>query len=164
MNELIEQILAWPVIAQGALGSGLFSLILYLGQRGTLFLSGRLSRYSHRRRVDKLRFESIKYKITLTEQPDRAALFGVLLYKAFSRTIRGLIWLTLGLGFQLIIPVFGIIGCLGALFYLFDALLIFKPIDTSVDKDQRIKEIDTELAELGKRNKAIQPTAEASAD
>lgn len=163
MSGLIDQILAWPVIFQGALGSGLFTLILYLGQKGTIFLSGRLSRYSHRRRVDKLRFESIKYEITLPEQPDRSAFFGVLLYHAFSRTIRGLIWLTLGFGFESLIPVFGIIGYLGALFYLFDALQIFKPIDTDVNIEQRLKEIEAEIAELEKRNKSIQ-TPEAAPD
>lgn len=164
MNEVVQEILKWPVIVQGALGSGVFWVILFLGQKIVLFLSGRLSRYSTKKRIGSLRIESLKYKITLNNQPHRASFIGILLYKAVGRTTLGLVWLTLGLAFQSIIPVFGLIGFVGALYHFFNAWQIFRPLDTEVDREGRINEIAQEISELEKHNKQMQPTPDASAD
>ena len=164
MNDIVKQILEWPIIVQGALGSGLFWLILFLGQKMSAFRSKRISGYSRIRRINRLQIESIKLRITLEEQPHRASLFGLLLFRALGRITRGLVWLALGLAFQSVIPIFGIVGYVGALFYFFNALQIFKPLDSEIDKEKRIDEIDSEISELEKHNKKIQPTADATAD
>lgn len=164
MNEIVQEILKWPIIVQGALGSGLFWFILFIGQKLSFFLSDRLSKYSTKKRIDRLRVESVKYKITLDNQPHRASFFGLLLYRAAGRITIGLVWLTLGLAFQSIVPIFGLIGYIGALYHFFNGWQIFRPLDTDVNKEKRIEEISGEIKELEKHNNKIQPTADASAD
>ena len=41
--DIFQQILEWPVIIQGALGSALFWVILFFGQKSTIFLSSKIS-------------------------------------------------------------------------------------------------------------------------
>lgn len=164
VEQVIRQVLEWPVIVQGALGSGLFCVIFYLGQKLSAFTSTKLSSLSRTRKISALREDSIKYQITLPGNNDRAAQVSILIYLAMRRITRGLIWLALGLAFQTIIPVFGLVGYLGALYYLFIGLRTFRPIDTSLDKNKRIQEIKKEIEALDIRNKEIQPTADAAAD
>jgi hypothetical protein len=45
MTELIDTILKWPIIVQGALGSGLFWLVLFMGQKSVNKIS---DSYSHK--------------------------------------------------------------------------------------------------------------------
>lgn len=164
MNEIVQEILKWPIIVQGALGSGLFWLILFLGQKAALLVSNRLSKYSVKKRISSLRIEAVKYRITLTDQPHRASFFGLLLYRAVGRVSIGLVWLTLGLTFESIVPTFGLIGFIGALYHFFNAWQLFKPIDTDVDKEEKIRELDKRIKELEKLNEKIQPSSDASAD
>lgn len=164
MDRIISGILEWPVIVQGALGSGLFWIILYCGQKLVTLVSEKFSKISRQSKISALREDTIKYQITLPENSDRSAQIAILLYLALRRITKGLIWMTLGFSFQSVIPVFGLVGYLGALYYLFIALRTFRPIDAGVDKGKRIEELKSEIAELEGRNKEIQPTADAAAD
>ena len=164
MNELIQKILEWPIILQGALGSGLFWLILVAGQKFTAFITVKVSKSSRKRRLRALREEGLKCRITLPDNDERATMVALLVYRALRHISFGLIWLALGLAFQAFIPTFGLIGYLGALFYLFNAARVFKPIGQDSDKKKRISEIDAEIEQLEQHNKSIQPTADAAAD
>jgi hypothetical protein len=52
MEQVVEIILAWPAIVQGALGSGLFWLILLLGQKSSSVSTSKYLRFSNKQRLD----------------------------------------------------------------------------------------------------------------
>ncbi len=149
MVEFLNEILEWPVIVQGALGSALFSLVFTTGQRVVSSISNKYAKHSRKQRVSDLRIESLKYSIITNKKNDRSSYFSGLIYMAVGRMIRGLIWLVMGLMTESIIPVFGVIGFIGALYYLFQALNVFKPIDAKIDVEKRLEKIKAELRELG---------------
>ena len=146
----INEILEWPIIVQGALGSAIFWLILILGQKITLFISNRLSNYSKSHYEKDLKIERFKYLIMACSETERPTYIISLIYIAMIRMLRGLIWLTLGLVTQSFIPVFGVIGYIGALYNLFLSLKVFKPVESSINANEKIEEIETKLNELQK--------------
>lgn len=56
--------------------------------------------------------------------------------------------MTLGLAFSFLLPVLGIVGFIGTLYYLFLALEIVKGINYDGDVTEKINEINKELKEL----------------
>jgi hypothetical protein len=151
MDVFVKQVLEWPVIIQGALGSALFAFILYLGQKVSYFISVKISNLSRQNKINALLVEKVKYQITQNENEERSAHIGILVYGALKSLTLGFILITLGLAFETIIPIFGLVGYLGALIYLFEASRIFRPINTAdVNVEMKIKEIDEEIAKLKK--------------
>jgi hypothetical protein len=63
MNNLIKEILEWPIILQGALGSFLFWMLLSGGQKLTSFLVEKFSKYSKTKKLRILQEELLKLKI-----------------------------------------------------------------------------------------------------
>ncbi len=152
MSELLNEVLQWPIIAQGALGSGLFWVILIVGQRLITFISKYYVRHSDKRYRNQLYSELLKYIIVRDGPTEGAVYFGALLYQAVPKILHGLLWLTLGFTFQSFVPVFGIIGFIGAAYYFLLALNVFKPIDLEADPNERITEINKKIKASKKHN------------
>lgn len=167
MKEYIDAVLEWPLIVQGALGSGLFWLILIIGQYFTGRLSQLLSTYSKEYRLRLLRSQWAKYYgYKALQDGDRALSSSMqvsLLYIAFRDFIRGMIWVVLGMLFSSVFPILGVVGFIGGLYYLFKTLSHVRRIDTTVDVAGKLKELECEISAIVPSNK-IQPTANASAD
>jgi hypothetical protein len=150
IERLLTSISDWPVIVQGALGSALFAAVLFLGQKATGSLSSRYSAVSRERRRNFLLEQRLKYSYKLAkDMPTRAAIFSGLLYRASKNALRAAVWLTLGLIFSTFLPVLGLVGFLGALYYLFAALNTVTPVPEVDDIAERLKELTVESKTLG---------------
>jgi hypothetical protein len=150
MRALIDQILQWPVILQGVLGSALFSVILAIG--GFLLRRFRTGwhGFSRRRRLDSLQAEAMRYQALLSEDASNMTVTLVgLMYEALPKIIRALVMICLGLIFGSIVPVFGIVGFAIALFYLFSAATIVRSLDeTKSDLKAELTRIEAEIEKL----------------
>ena len=117
--KFIDEIIKWPIIVQGALGSGLFWLLLEIGQRLITIISkaiGSISRdkniamwFSLNARV------SDKFETQIRSR--QIAIYGAVHY-----LIKAFIFIVFGLVTSNIIAVFSIVGYVGALYFLFRAL------------------------------------------
>jgi hypothetical protein len=150
MNNLIKEILEWPIILQGALGSFLFWMLLSGGQKLTSFLVEKFSKYSKTKKLRILQEELLKLKIATGDSINRPSYLAALIYRALRHVVLGLIWLTLGFASEAVIPTFEIVGFLGALFYFFNALSVFRTVSASDDSEKRIKELEAEISEYDK--------------
>lgn len=160
MEIIINRILQWPVIVQGALGSGLFWLILFLGQKAFAASSSKYISFNKNRRLGKLQAERIRYRAFIVEDRGLSVFLIIgLIYGAMHNLIKSLICVCIGLLLQSFIPVFGAIGFLFALYYLFNAADAVRDIDSKVDKKNRVEELATEIMtlknELNKANTAV---------
>jgi hypothetical protein len=152
VNEVINTILAWPLIIQGALGSGLFWLVLLLGQKLTSIFSQVISQRSVSNEIEYLKTQRDKY-IGLKAHYDKniqAANYIAtgFIYKSLRSLFMGLIWLALGLSFGSIIPVLGVVGFFGCFYYMLKGLAVVQKVDKSTSPKDKIKEIDQRLQEL----------------
>lgn len=151
IDRLLSAISDIPVIVQGALGSALFSLILYVGQRVSSSVKCKVTSHSQRRRKAYLIEERIKYNVLVAENYDeRAAYVSLLLYRASRNLVKALIWLTLGLMTGSLIWVLGVVGYVGALYYLFNALTTVTGPAATDDYEKRLEEISAEIERLEK--------------
>ena len=79
----------------------------------------------------------------------------MLWYRASREVIKALMWLTLGLFFTNIVGVWGAIGYLGCLYYLFFAFHVVRPISGRTDElDQEIEKVKAAIAEIETLNDA----------
>lgn len=152
METIINTISDWPVIIQGALGSALFALILFIGQKITIFTGNVLSSYSSNAKEEKLNLQWQKYsglKAFLDGDKNLSTQLQVgLLYQASRSLITGLIWLGLGLIFSNFINTLGIVGYIGFIYYLFKALSCVQKVDRTIPPQERLKEIEEQLTAL----------------
>jgi len=150
MSTIIETIQNWPVIIQGALGSALFALVMYLGEKVFSAAPALASRLSRTRRRSYLITKAIRLRAKTSKDPLAKAYYPAMLwYRASRDVIKGLIWLTLGLIFTNMVGVFGVIGHLGCLYYLFFALEVVKPIKgDSASIEAQLVEINQRLKDL----------------
>lgn len=89
LDKLLSTISDVPVIVQGALGSALFALILYVGQRISSYVKSEATSHSRSRRKSYLIEERIKYNVLMTNKYDeRAAYVSLLLYRASRSLVR----------------------------------------------------------------------------
>ena len=151
MDKLIQAIQDWPVLVQGAVGSGIFWLFLFVGQKVAMFVSSHVvelnkkSKYQYH--FDQLlRCRAIKTRVN----SEGGYYASILWYRASRHVIKGLIWLTLGLIFDSVIGVLGIVGYFGCFYYLFAALLVVRPFTYKGDIDQKIDELEKKLAEINR--------------
>lgn len=152
MSELISSILAWPDIVQGAIGSALFSLILYFGQKITLIFKNMISEINLDRKISSLTSELVRLSTATSKDPIyRVNHVTILLLRASRPFIKALIWLGLGFIFSTLSSPFGVIGYVGFIFYLFSALEIVKPIEAQDGDQHRIEEITKILSEMKKK-------------
>lgn len=150
MEQLITAIQNWPVLIQGAIGSAIFWLVLLFGQKLTAALSRKVQTLSKERQKRYLYNEILRHKAVRDGGEFQPGTFyaSVLWFRASRRVISGLIWLTLGLIFGTITDVFGIVGFLGCLYYLFEALYIVKPLEVTGDINEKISELETKRRKL----------------
>jgi hypothetical protein len=149
MEIIIDRILQWPVIVQGALGSGLFWLILFIGQKAFAVSSSRYITFSKKRRLNSLQAESIRYKAFIIEDKSISAFLLIgLIYSAMHNLIESLICVFIGLLFHNFIPVFGVIGYLFALYYLFKAADNVRYTNSEIDNKSKVEELMAEITIL----------------
>ncbi|MDN2663630.1 hypothetical protein OW492_09585 [Psychromonas sp. 14N.309.X.WAT.B.A12] len=117
--ELVNQILSWPTIVQGVIGSAIFWFILFFGQKLTKHTESIWGKHKHEIATrDQLITQAINSKnlVTLSSTLSLGTYMGVhYIVKAF-------IFITLGLSLQSLLPIFSVIGYLGGVIYLFLAL------------------------------------------
>ena len=150
MEKLISAIQDWPVLVQGAIGAGIFWLILLLGQKATSYLSNIARKHSKKKQESYLRNQLIRHQAFRAQNSlEKGSHFAViLLYRASRNVVIGLIWLSLGLTFDSILGVLGVVGFVGCLYYLFAALEIIKPFYSDGNIDEKITELQAKLNEL----------------
>jgi hypothetical protein len=148
-NEFVAAITAWPVLIQGAIGSAIFWLVLLLGQKLAVRASAKYSESSKKRRKDFLMEQRLKYYYkTTTDNVARGVVFSALTYRAFRNFLRASIWMTLGLLGGSFISTLGVIGFLGAIYYLFAALNTVTPVPDGSDPAAKLKELSEEIERL----------------
>ena len=149
MEKLIASIQDWPVIVQGALGSALFALVLFAGQKVAAYFLDTFRANSRQSRIRQLKEQLIRLKaLNANDHSERAYYASLLWLRASRHVVKALIWLTLGLTFNSILGVLGVVGFMGAIYYLFFALNIVKAINYDGDIPQKIAEIRAEMTEL----------------
>jgi hypothetical protein len=150
MKDMLSAIQDWPTILQGAAGSALFALLLFIGQRIAGVLPQAFSRLSAKRRSSYLRSRLFRLRARKATDPaEKAALMSGLWYRASRDLIKAMIWLTLGLMFSGVVGVWSLVGYLGCVYHLFFALEVVKPVtDDLATIDQKIKEISEKLRSL----------------
>lgn len=156
---MIERLLAavadWPIIVQGALGSALFAVVLFFGQKAAASITARYSVSSKNRRRGYLLEQGLKYAYKLTkDNPTRAAILTALIYRAIRHCIRAAIWLTLGLLGSTLLPVLGVVGYIGCLYYLFAALNSVAAVPDVEDVAEKMKQLKEEARALGEQIEA----------
>lgn len=149
-QSLIAAVQDWPVLIQGAIGSAIFWLVLLVGQKLTAFSSMKMREHSKERQKIFLFNEILRHKAIRDGGAFEAGAFyaAVLWFRASRHVISGLIWLTLGLIFNAVSDVFGLVGFLGCLYFMFSALAIVKPLDFEGDISEKIAELETKRKEL----------------
>ena len=152
MEKLVTAFSDWPIIVQGALGSALFWLILITGQKLTAASISYFSKRSNNNRVRQLTLQRLKYRALMDKGNERTSSMIALVYVGVKSIVKALVWITLGLLFGSLLDIFGIVGFIGGLYYLFRAVDVFSAIDTDVDHAKKVAEIDSELAVLKKHN------------
>lgn len=151
MSSLLKAISDYPVIVQGALGSALFALCLYLGQKIAVSVREWVASLSVKKRRRYLTEEVIRYNaIASTDFATRAAFVSLMLLRASRSLFKALLWLTFGLISGSVIGVLGVVGYLGALYYLFLGLSTLAPTDKTVDPKERLAELRAELKSIKK--------------
>ena len=132
-----------PVIVQGALGSALFALVLFVGQRAFLFFAEQRAKHSRTKRKRYLVEQQIKYNVlNATGVANRGAFVSLLIYRAARSLFLALLWLSLGLIFGSVLNVLGLVGYFGCVYYLFLGLSTVtgpKKVDDVAEKLQQIK-------------------------
>ncbi|MDF4462092.1 hypothetical protein P3384_23100 [Vibrio parahaemolyticus] len=124
MSAVIETVTAWPVIIQGALGSALFAFCFYLGQVAVKLISKKSKTYS-KQVSDEIvaRDELLKETLAEGDLNDKLLVLSGMTYPALHYVIKALMFFAFGHLAESIIPVFGSIGILIGVFFLFKALL-----------------------------------------
>lgn len=166
MSDIIKSILAWPLIVQGALGSGLFWLVLLIGQKATA-LSGRvISQRSIGNQINHLKNQRDKYiglKAHRNKNIQAANYIATgFIYKSLRSLFTGLIWLSLGLIFGSVIPVLGMVGFIGCIYHMFNGLALVQEVDKSISPAEKIRQIDEQLEKLEPKKQNQSAASEAA--
>ena len=148
LDRLIALVTDLPVIVQGALGSALFALLLFIGQKCAASIGAWYSNSSKRRKKEALVDELAVLSVVIAKDFPRSTQYTVMvLYRASRHVVRALYWLTLGLIFGSAISVFGVVGYLGCLFFLLQALRLVqgRSEEEMNAAESRLEQIKVEL-------------------
>ncbi|MEV3815792.1 hypothetical protein RI537_06625 [Aeromonas salmonicida] len=148
MEDFINAVTAWPIIIQGALGSGAFWLLLLIGQWLTSKAGKSTSHFLAKSRKSALINEQTRLLALKCEGHEKAHFASMLLYRMSRPLLIALICMMFGHVFSTFINVFSIIGYIGAIYYLFKALGIVNPIKYDGNIDDRVHEIQKILKEI----------------
>lgn len=138
----------WKPVFQSVVGAFLFWLILKYAPLAYGKLNAKYAKRSLVSKKKLLLYQITKYKALTSEGADRSTYFSALIYSAHRQLIKGLIWLTLGLVTMSVVPIFGIVGFTGAFYFFIKAASVTAPIDTDIDKEEKLKELKLELEEI----------------
>lgn len=148
MTEVFEVVNSWPVLIQGALGSGLFWLVLKISQKLVSYLGSSLGRIFRNIRKTELINERIRLRAAVAESGEKSKYSYILMYRASRPFLKAIMWLVLGLMLGQTMQVLSIVGYIGSLFYLFKAFEIVKAIHAPENPEQRLKELAEQLQGL----------------
>ncbi|QNI03238.1 hypothetical protein HXW73_10025 [Halomonas sp. SH5A2] len=138
----------WKPVFQSVVGAFLFWLILKYAPLAYGKLNAKYAKRSLVSKEKLLTYQITKYKALTSEGADRSTYFSALIYAANRELIKGLIWLTLGLVTMSVIPIFGVVGFIGAFYFFIKAASVTAPIDTAIDKEEKLEELKIELKEI----------------
>lgn len=153
--EIINTILEWPVIVQGALGSLLFWISFEIVKKSVSVLNSILENYNKNLKKERLTHEYFQKEFNIS---DGAKVENVMfcLYAAVHHIIKGIIIIIIGWVLSNIISLSEYLGYTIALFYFFRALTAVKlEYGSSLSDDEqkrRMLEIKKELKELYKND------------
>ena len=151
LEKILTAVTDLPVIFQGAIGSGLFALVYFLGQKLYSFGRNFITKHSQSRRHTYLTEEIAKYRIATSDNYAKSnAITTVLIYRSMRSLFKALLWLSLGLLFGSVGFIFGAVGYLGAIYFLFQGLNTVRAATKAEDKKQRLDELQAELKSLQK--------------
>ena len=149
MEKLVASIQDFPVIVQGAMGSALFALLVYLGQKVAAYCFDSFRANSKKTRIRQLKEQHVRLRALCAEDDaQRAYLTSLLWLRASRHVVKALIWITFGLAFETAAGTLSVVGFMGAIYYLFLALNIVKPISYDGDIEQKIKDVRAEIRTL----------------
>lgn len=135
--EIINQIISWPVLVQGALGSGLFWLFMKAGQ----YVSNISKNFIGSHKKDMLaRDKLIEKAIKSSSLQEWINFSSLAVYISLHYIIKAIIFISLGVMLKDYIPVFSIIGYIGGIGYLFLALRYSPHLDSHIEKYKAEKE------------------------
>jgi hypothetical protein len=151
VSSILDKVLQWPVIVQGALGSALFWLILTVGEILTKKLGVKVSGITKKQKLSRLNNEFVRYS-TLATNDKFLISAGVvmLLYASLHYIVKALVMVCLGFIFSGVNYVFGIVGYVMALYYLFWAADAVRDTEKGIDPKQKVKELEDKIALLKK--------------
>lgn len=156
MEALITKITEWPVIVQGALGSLLCVAFLYCGEKLIRFFTAKLSNYNKKSKMRALRQEILRLTAASLsdprDHPKSILCFITLIYAALHYSIKGFLMIAVGSFMDSFVPVFGSVGYVFSFYYFLKAAEAVKDFDDSIDKKDRIEEIQTELRKVEKES------------
>jgi hypothetical protein len=142
--ELLNEILKWPVIAQGALGSGVFWLILVAGQKLTNLSKKYIGKLFDKKEKDSEKIDLLVLNAFVTDDSHiKTGTFVLMVFTALHYFIKAFIFFGLGWFFQNIIPTFGLLGYLIGFYYLFSSLSYLPRLDkysnmTTEEREQKM--------------------------
>lgn len=149
MERFLTAVKDWPVIVQGALGSALFALTLYLGQKLFHYASEHFVALSSNRRKKQLRHKIVRLNVYLAKDYAERSYYTSLTWIRASRELaRALLWLALGLITGSIFGVLSIVGYLGCIYYLFATLNVVGPMTVGNDAEEELRKLYEELKKL----------------
>ena len=133
---IIQEILSWPAIIQGALGSALFSLIIIIGGYITKLSLSRIKKHKN----DMLSIDEILKDAIQTQDITYMKFYFLgTIYASLHYIIKAFLFLVIGFFLNDFIPVFGFIGYLGGFIYLLLALNHLPDLDTKLEKYDKDK-------------------------
>ncbi|MAX53436.1 MAG: hypothetical protein CMH22_15785 [Methylophaga sp.] len=138
---IFEEIIKWPVIVQGALGSALFWLVLLLGQKTAVFIS---------KKITEDRDVATYFSLLAKAGPTREFRFDGLLtclYAGFHYFLKAAIIALVSLIVSPINNVIPIVGYLVSLYFLFRSLSYVQHFSSLGSKEDAIKR----LLDIGNR-------------
>jgi len=152
MDELIKSITGYSGIIQGVIGSAIFAIIVFFGQKLLNKIMDILSKYSKdikRKKLTGLRrkYHGIKARNNNEFVKSNSVQIS-LIYSSMRDIIKGLLWILLGLLFANTLFIFETIGYIGGIYYMFSALSIVQGIEIPQNIDEEIKRINKELNKL----------------
>lgn len=149
MEKLLASIQDFPVIVQGAMGSALFALLVYIGQKVATYCFDSFRASSKKSRIRQLKEQQVRLRALCAEDYDQKAYLTSLLWLRASRhVVKALIWITFGLAFESAAGTLSVVGFIGAIYYLFLSLNIVKPISYEGNIEEKLMDIRTELRSL----------------
>jgi len=142
LQEFLNAIKDWPVIIQGALGSALFALILFVLQKVYAYANHQIALLSKKSRIRELTNERLKIGMSIGQGKDKALFASPMLYRMSRPFLKSLIWLVLGLLFSELFDILSVVGYLGSIYYLLNALDVVAPYECEGNLKIRLKEIE----------------------